>query len=369
MLTLFVSGVAVAQNTLNVGGQEVRLGEAKGVAVGVETALWEATGKAILFAGRDADGMFQGVFRTDTMKGKEVLRLPPNTTIVSRVWLAQRPVVLEVLSQSIPERKAKRWSVTVIDADTFSANELWTWEYPEQEPVGVEVNPSPSLDHALITVNDSKGSHPYVLCDGANSQVRSTEIEAAQKAGHRFAGWSADGSAYFGPASAQPGPQEFVIEGGQGQGENGTVLLNLTLAKIATRAGAEVVTLDGLSGKLTFTAAQPTAPPAGTAVLEVMPWNGRIRSVRSKGPFVKKPIPSTPVTIRPEPARVVSGLRQGPARALWLLPESVKPEDPIQPASLLIAPEADGFWISGDRSWLAYRMAGALFVRKIITQR
>jgi hypothetical protein len=366
---------ATSQSTLQAGGKDVRLGEAKAVDVGVQSTVWEPAGKAILYEATDADGAFQGVFRTDKMKGQEVLRLPPHTNIEAQVWLAQRPVILQAFSTPIPDKKLKRWSINVVDAEALTAKELWSWEYPDNEPVSVEVNASPSLDHALVTIHDAKGAHPYVLCDGASTFVLSTEMEAASKQGHGFAGWSADGTAYFGQTAAQAAGQTLklstggVSSGGRADEEGVVVSLILEKARVATvgEVRSEFV-LSDLVGKIRLMTARPTAPAAGIGVLEVMPWNGRIRSVRSRGPYVAKPVVPIPVLPRQEPARVVSGLRQGGSRALWLLPSTGKAEDVVQPGSLLISPDAELFWLPSNRSWVAYTMGGALFVRQIIVK-
>ena len=364
----------MSQNSLQAGGKDVRLGDAKAVDVGVQSTVWEPAGKAILYEATDADGAFQGVFRTDKMKGREVLRLPPNTNIEAQVWLAQRPVILQVFSTPVPEKKQKRWSIHVVDAEALAGKELWSWEYPDNEPVSVDINASPSLDHALVTIHDAKGAHPYVLCDGAASFVLSTEMEAASKQGHGFAGWSADGTAYFGQATTQGVDQALDLSAGGvtsgGRADEEGIIVNLILDKSARATltvGAEIV-LSDLTNKIRILRARPTAPAAGTGVLEVMPWNGRIRSIRSKGPFVSKPVAPIPVLPRQEPARVTSGLRQAGTRALWLLPNTGEAEDAVQPGALLIAPDADLYWLSSNRSWVAYTVGGALFVRQITTK-
>lgn len=360
---------AWGQSTLEVSGQTIRLGEPKAVSVTVENVDWEPAGKALLYEGTDADGSFQGIFRTDKLQGKVVLRNPKETVTRHRGWLAKRPVMFQVFSVQNKTRKVLRLWMVVIDATTLTAKEVWSSEFPLGEQIGVEVMQSPCRDHAIVTVTDRKGAHPYVIVDGSNVVLAAPDIAQAQKEGAGFAGWSADGTAYY-----QRGGQPETFRARQSDGNDVVITLGQKgelqagqAIEFVASGDAKEKLITGVSFALKILAA-PVAPPAGTAVFEVMPWNGRMRSVRSRGPFIDKPLDPAPVDPRPERARVISGSRQGPSRALWLLPAGLKPEDAFSPLALLVAADAERFWISDNKGWVAWTTGGALFVRQIVTR-
>jgi hypothetical protein len=350
--------------TLTAGDRHFKLGETTAVTVGVTEATWDPQGRGLIYVAEDADGRYQGAFRTDKLKGKQVLRLPEGTAITQQQWLAKAPELIEVVQQKLADQRAVRLSILVVDAEDLKAKTVWSMDYKEDAVASVDIDASPLLDHALVHIRDAKGSKPYVLVQGATALIEAPDIVKAEQEGAGFSGWSIDGTAYY---SANALTTNGLLENVttvvadrlfRAQGDGGQ-----TLEFTLTTDGSAVKNVGGLT--LAFRV-MPTAPAAGVGVFEVMPSNGRLRSVRSKGPYIEKPRDLAPIEERHETARVVSGLRLSSSQALWLIEQPKEQGDDMKPAALLVAPEARQTWMSDDRRWIAWEMGGALFIRQIL---
>jgi hypothetical protein len=353
----------LAQGGLSVAGKKVELSTPVAVAVGVTQVYWQGEGKALVFYASDVDGKYLGVFNQESGKAKPAIRFTDGTEVRYEAWLPSRPVYLIATSRPVVGREWLHWAVTAIDARSMTAREVWSSEFPKEAEVGIHVEASPSLDHALITVNHGKERTPIVLLDGAVSAVYSRDVAAAWAQGSEFVGWSVDGTAYF---SASPGAtQERALLG------------EYTLARSLEKAAAEQTVelklkvtsgefiLDSIPVLSFLLKASMVAPVAGTPVLELMPRNANLRPVLSRGPYVGPEVFPHVVYPKQEPAQVQSEERRDGVFSLWMVRLTGDEAEPFGRDGVLIAGQAGNSWMCDDGNWVAYESFGALFVRRI----
>lgn len=356
-------GLALAQGQigLSIQGERVWLSEPKSVTVGVKDVVWESQGRALMYDAVDADGYFQGLYRTSDGKGKAVLRHPSGTTFIDWKWLPKKLAVIELLCREDAAKGTKRWSVYLLDAQSLAARELLGLTYPKDEEVSMTMQMSPTRDHALIDVRDAKGERTYVILDNGSSLTLSSDVTLAKAQGAQFAGWSADGTAYF----HAPGfSSNMSIEN---PAQKDQTIQGVMVLESRTR-NTPLLTSVPILSKLVWRSA-PIAPALGTPVLEVMSWNGGMRPVRSRGPHEEEEIFALPFEPKPEAAVVTASMLRGDAKSLWLVPETPDASGPRPAGGLLVAAEAGQSWLSSRRNWIAYETAGALFVRQVMVGR
>lgn len=352
-----LGALAQGQSTLEVEGRKVTLGPPTAVAVGVKDVNWAPSGKALMYDAVDADGYYQGFYRTTDEKAKSVMRIPQGAEFQHWKWLPNRLAVIEVLKREIPDKGTVRWTAHLLDAQRFTARELRSWEYPKDSKVTSELEVSPTRDHAILTFHDEKGVHPFVLLDGGAELVPSADVAAAHAAGASFAGWSVEGTAYYSDVPNLKLDGATVQVDGRAQGAVQFI--------IQAQAVGEDARAIHLTGSLMLVAANKRAPDAGTPVLELMPWNAGLRQVRSKGPNIET-APTPAVQAESQPAQVLAAERKGRAGSLWMVP--ALDEFKRVSGSLLIAAEAEKSWFDPRQSFVAYETAGALFVRRIMSE-
>ncbi len=360
-----VPACVLAQGGLSVAGKKVELSQPVAVAVGVTEVFWQGQGKALVFYASDADGSYLGVFSQETGKAKPAVRFSEGTEVRYEAWLPYRPVYLIATSRPVVGRDMLHWSVSTVDARSMTAKEVWWAEFPKEEEVGIHVQASPSLDHALITVNHGKERTPIVLLDGAVSAVYSRDVAAAWAQGSEFIGWSVDGTAYFSSGgslvdSRNTVATEFALSGGNLIARE---IQGVFEIKLGIDSGGNVLTSLPIIGK--FFAMSPVAPVAGTPVLELMPRNAVLRPVLSKGPYVGPEVFPHVVYPKQEDASVSSQERRDGARALWMVRLTGDEAEPFGRDGILIAGQAGNSWMCDDGNWVAYESFGALFVRRI----
>lgn len=350
--------LAQGQSTLEVEGKKVTLGPPTAVTVGIKDVNWAPSGRALMYDAVDADGYYQGFYRTTDEKAKSVMRIPQGAEFQHWKWLPNRLAVIEVLKREIPDKAIVRWSAHLLDAQRFNARELRSWEYAKDSKVTSELHVSPTRDHAILTFHDEKGVHPFVLLDGGAELVPSADVAAAHAAGASFAGWSIDGTAYYTDVpNLKLGNAEIKLDG-QAQGP----------ARFLIQAQASDEDEHGirLTGSIFLINAARRAPEAGTPVLELMPWNAGLRQVRSRGPHLEgDAIPAVQADL--QPAQVLAAQRSGSSGSLWMVPAS--DDSKHVSGSLLITAEGERAWFDPQQSYVAYETAGALFVRKILMER
>jgi hypothetical protein len=340
---------------LQVAGRRVELGPPTAVAVGVTEAFWKPDGRAIAYYATDSDGPYLGTYNLETGKAKALLRFAEGTNVHFEAWLPQRTIYLVAVSRKVVGRDAKRYSLHTLDAQNLVAREVWSAEYLSSEEVSISVDASPSLDHALVTIGDSKGRTPIVLLNGGMNAVMSRDVAQAWAQGMEFTGWSVDGTAYFNAPA-----EVAVVERLQDVAvtSRGTFQIELKIE------GGNVLSGVPLIGKFLLSRT-PIAPDAGTPVYELMPGNAVLRPVLSRGPFVGKE--KLPHVVYPvlEDTVATSHERRDGTGALWMVRLTGIEGAPYGKDGVLIAALASKFWMCEDGNWVAYESGGALFVRRI----
>lgn len=353
-------GVLMAQGQagLSIGVNTVRLEPPQAVVVGVKDVNWERQGRALMYDAVDADGYYQGLYRTADGKGKAVLRHPPGTQFHDWKWLPRKLSVVEIVSREDAAAGTRRYSVFSLDAQSLTARELLGLSYPKDEEVSVSMEISPSRDHGLITVRDRKGERTYVLLDNGTSLVLSADVTQAKLQGAGFAGWSADGTAYF-----RSSVEDQAVQVLSTKSFNGLLQFQVALDNKSEKGIPVLGDIPFISSLFLRTA--PLAPAVGVPVFEVMPWNGGLRPVRSRGPFEGAPFAAPEFVSEPEAAQVIASHFRGQSGSVWLVHKLQEEGKPRPAGGTLVAAEAGQTWMPDIKNFIAYETAGALFVRQI----
>lgn len=327
--------LAPAQDSsLQWAGRTYSLGPAKMISSPVEDAIWAPDGEDIAYVVHTEDATRVGLFNLKRGKGSIVATLGPSEKLEQTVWLNAGHKLLLVVRRSVEGRQdaTDLVSIQVADAVELRSQELWAKEFPTADNAAIEINPSPSLSHALVTVSTSKAQTYLVVTESAKSLVLSTDIAEAVKDGHAMEGWSIYGTAMF--------------------------------SQDAQRAsGAEEVTAELLLARL-FAAETQSTP--GEFALEVVPSNGVLRQVRFPGFFLPAPPKGGWLSPYFQPVTLTLGQSATTVRALWLV-LSKESKSPTQ--GLLVAAQADGGWMSPSCKAVAYTSHHTLFIRDIEAKR
>lgn len=350
-----LSAAAFGQGGLSINGKKVEVGAPHAVSVGVTEVFWKRDGAALAYYASDLDGTYLGVYDVEKGVAKEMLRFPEGTEVRFEQWLPQRPVYLMVTTHPVGDQL--RYVVHSIDVRNLRAVEIWSQQYEKGADVGIDVNASPSLDHALITVTDAEGRHPIVVTEGATNTVYSRDVAKAWQEGMSFAGWSADGTAYFqGAGAASSKPLNVTAADTFYTGEKGTIELTF---RVQGNVLSELPIIGLLFKPL------PVAPAAGVPVYELMPRNGALRPVLSRGPYAAPEMLPHVVWPKEEEAVVSAEDRLDGTGSIWLVALTGDEAQPYGREGVLVSGERGKSWMCEDGNWIAYETAGALFVRQI----
>ena len=171
-----------------------------------------------------------------------------------------------------------------------------------------------------------------------------------------FAGWSADGTAYFNaPAAAvQKTVSDDVV-----------ALTAVQTATIDFKIKVEGEVLSGVPILTFLWRARPIAPESGTPVYELMPRNAALRPILSRGPYEGPPVLPHVVWPVDESAVVRSNERIDGTGSIWLARLTGEEGNPYSKEGVLVSGSKGVSWMCEDGNWIAYEVAGALFVRRI----
>lgn len=355
---------------------KVTLDDPIAVAVGVRDMVWEDRGAALLWDGNDADGPCTGLWNKSTGRGKVVFRNAGKGEVMSRVWLNGRPVLLQVLSEPVSETHV-RLSLWALDSINLSSRQLWAQDFAKDTNPELQIERSPTRPHAIVTVSTTAGTRPFVVTEGAQGMLYSRDIEAAERGGMGFVGWSADGTAYFMAGAAASSSRLFT------GAVRGRFVLDqvsdATVAYLEIKSGKSTIPVkfagdasgrfEQKLGDLMLVMSPAVAP--GTAVNELVASNGALRPVRAKAMYVDT---TTPRRFGPELNRhtLAKDDGTGDTQGLWLVfaghlvpadgaekaPGNVKPIPPV-----LVSADAEEAWLAPVGRAVAYVRSGALFVR------
>ena len=378
VMALSMSVAAMSQDM-----KSIALGPPQFVAKGVDSVHWAPNGRALLYV-CDIDGQKEiGTFELTKDDGQRVLSLTKEDRIDSLNWLAgQKKAVLVVV------RVTERPSVRILVVDTLSktSKELWAHHYEPADLPGVTVDTSPVLDHALVTISSPKAEECWVLTNGANGVVFSRDVATARSQGSTFVGWTPTGTAVFATAIVGRGtvmsgpilgdiPVKVTVPGNQADpqiaGEKYVVRLSLDSSEVSSR------TLSNGSLNLIFRMTPVVQP--GDTVLECVPANGALRSVRFPGYFAAKPVSDVYLVAHRQLHELKLGKTQASSNALWLVPMVpqtattegttglAEPLTAVPKEGVLVSAQADGWWPSPQMQSVAFVWNGVLFVRSVGT--
>lgn len=354
---LLATGLAIAQPI-------PKLGVPQGVDFGVIGIDWHPKGNAMLYTQKDGDGFAVGSDMLGQSRGTTLIRYA-KTDRPEFHWFAGKPNALVVVYRT--SKDGTKLEVDLIDVEHQTSKTIFERSFGPKENAYLEVDTSPSLLHAILTLNTDKTSRHFVLKTGTFEVIPSVDLDQADAKGVSGPSWSQDGTAVFADSTALTNERRDVLERmrdveakiqfvgstkGAAAAESEFVI---DLANLKGRAG--ILTGEGMSFRFKMV---PPMPPTGATVLELMPQNATLRSVRFKGPWQDKPQPPVGLIPMPQSNLLSLGRSKGQANSLWLTIPSDKGQ-----SGQLVAAQASAGWISPTGQAVAYITDGALFIRTI----
>jgi hypothetical protein len=312
---------------LLVHGREYDLGNPHVVGP-AETALWSPDSGDLLYTASEQDRTIVGVYSMKSGKGAIVARLEPAEHLEQTLWLNHGHLAMLVTRRDVEgrDKPAELLAIRVANADELRCQELWAKEYPKSAAPKLEIKPSPTLAHALVSVRSIDGNLFLVLTEGAKSIVTSSDIAEVEKLGQDLTGWSVNGTAIF--SLSQPG---WFQSGGR----------------------SATVSSGGNPGAF-FNQANMTVDEV---TLECVPANGVLRPIRFPGLFVPPDSQALAVKARVQVTELRAGGESAQVNSLWL--------DGDTGSSLLVSAEAGAAWVAPTGRAVAFLCHGALFVQAI----
>jgi hypothetical protein len=336
-----LAALAVAQEpTLRVGAKTFSIGPARMIAGEVSEALWSPAGADMAYVVPVDSGAQIGLFNLKRNTGKVVLTLSPTEHLEQMVWLNSGHKVLLLTRRNVEGRPAATdlLTIKVADAEQMESQELWSAEYPVTESATIDLNPSPTLAHALVMVRTAHSKICLVVTDGAKSIVESQDLADVAKAGREINGWSTFGTAIF------TADKSSAVRANDSDSDAQAVQQLLIAA---------------------YTALDMARLQIGDPVYECVPSNGVLRPVRFPGYYELPERPAQPVRICMQSVEAHLGQSSVPIQSLWLvLRESGK--EPSQ--GLLVSAEVEGGWLSPSGHDIAFTSHHALFIRHVVAK-
>lgn len=338
---LAVALVAPAQeSSLRVGNKTFALGNAKLVAGEVSEASWSPDGTDLAYVIRQ-DGTTQvGLFNLKKSSGAVVAFLKDTEQLDQLVWLSTGHKALLMTHRNVEGRPVPTdlVSIRVADGEQMKSHELWSSEFPSSDGATVDVKPSPSLAHAIITVRAAKTKLFLVLTQDAKAIVQSQDMADADKAGQDVAGWSVNGTAILNSERVAPG------------------LAQATDNDVNAQMAAQLL-------KAYFAAVESTVKlQPGDSVYECVPSNGVLRPIRFPGFYEAPPSEGQPLKVCLQSTEAHMGQTSIPMQSLWLVLTG-RTSEPN--SGLLVSAEVGGGWLSPTGREIAFLTQHALFVRRI----
>jgi hypothetical protein len=331
------------------------LEEPKPVDVRVESFQWHPDGTALMYARKeDEKGQGIGLYRLGDEEGKVLVHLKEGDTYECQ-WLEGMQVLILIVYRSAD--KVNEVDIHVLNAKTKTDELVYTRQ--SNEKLDVDVDPSPSLLHAIFRIKEGGKRAHFVLPLQGGRLRPSPDIDQAVDSGCNGPLWSVDGTAIY-----QNG-------GGLKLGEDGTFILSQgdkaklvgqTLEFTIDKGDLKLAGDGGLSLSFRFT---PPAPPVGTPVLEVVPANGVLRQIRFKAAWEERATPPTLNQTKAEPRRLEFGGATGQANSLWI----VTGKENEKGISTFVAAHSQKAILAPSDKGIGYLTDTALFVRRFASQR
>ena len=366
MSKFVLTSLLVAFSAFSFGQEDIKLGNAKAVDIHVIDVQWQPTGRAMIYRRQEENGFGLGVYSVGNYEGKVVIPISKSDTWDTN-WLAgSNSAIITVRSQnSEAKTKSARIKIYLVDADRNKATVMFDQTFEEKLIPSVDVDTSPSLKHAIVTMRNSQGSAHKVLCLGGGSLVDSPDLDRAEKEGMSGPSWSLDGTAIY--SNAKGGVFRATSDKFNGdvsvQADDSVssskvkeaFIINISTVTTDVNGANPAVSLSGL--KFKFMA--PT-PPTGSSVMELMTGSPILRPVRFRGPWISKREMGPKLV--PQSQSLILKFDQSNAQdnSVWLTRGTVKGV----PATL-VAVHVSDTWLPDSKNGIAYVIDGALFFRSI----
>lgn len=364
-----------------------QLSEPKPFDFNVTSLQWHPNGDALVYTKKTKDGFAVGVYRTGQDEGQAVIPIKKGDRHQT-VWLAGTKHAICSVTRSEVEgaNKISRIQVYLINSESQTSALLLDRPYAAEENPSVFLDASPKLLHAIVQIftgakNKEAKSDYYVLKTNGQDLSPSPDLNAAAKQGLSGPTWSIDGTAVY---AAQPGGKAIsgapfsvsndVVEvSGRGNGEVGGTGEAVITLRAREVKGQEVALIslakNGEAGELIldtgslFTAtfrAVPPAPAVGANVMELMPQNGSLRSVKFRGPWNQATNSDPVLAPRDHQISIEYGKSRAQSKSIWLTSP-----DKNAATGTLISANATKAWLAPYTRAVAYLSDGALFLREI----
>ncbi len=207
---------------------------------------WNQDGSFMGYTYREATGYTAevGIYDLINDRGRSLLRPEPNERVDDLIWLAGNPIELACVSAktSVDGKATVRETIWALDGKNLTTKKLWTADFLADENVQLSVEASPSLTHAIVTIQTKSTKSYYVVTLGAGGMVISPDISQAIQEGHGFAGWTVDGTAFFGGGSKNDlsASQSLSISFSSADGGGDNQSINLTGAVVYNLSNVNV---------------------------------------------------------------------------------------------------------------------------------
>lgn len=354
MLVFGAVGVSVAQNL-------PKLEKPVPVDMHVSAVDWHPKGKALIYNRKDGAGKALGAYALGQEQGKSLVQLGKEDRY-DISWFSGKPNALVTIYRSLVEDGVKktRIEVALLDVENQTSKTIFNRVFEDKEKANLDTDTSPSLLHAILTLQTIAGRKHFILKTGSFDIIPSQDLDKAAEQGISGPSWSTDGTAVYANGAGA------VLKEGTLQVSNGTFtvasdadfqsLKGVKTATFEVKLAGESLALDK-SLRLRF---MPPVPPTGATVLELMPQNATLRQVRFKGAWNEAYPRLTPIASQNIPVLLNFGRSKGQTNSVWLTPAKQQAE-----TGVLVTPYASQAWIAPMHTSVAYLTDGVLFIRVI----
>ena len=347
----------------------INLGVAKPIDIHVTSVEWHPSGDALIYHRTEEKGVGLGVYSAASFEGKVILHLRKDENEAT-YWLAKSKSAVLVIHSPVLDAKTKSTQIRIylLNAENQTAKVLFKDTYDNKLIPSVDVDTSPSLEHAIVTLRNSTGSHHLVLVQGGGTLMDSPDLDRAEKEGLSGPNWSLDGTAIYSKGGSG-GIRTFRSDNGEITFVQGLATAGDTGSNSGSNAEVFSISLSSLdvtSVKSTNSSQSlrirfmPPMPPTGSTVYELMPSNAILRPIRFRGPWVWSKNPAA--TLVPQNQSLTIHFDQSNAQdtSVWLTRGTQKGA----PAAL-VAVHVTDTWLPDTKNAVAFTIDGALFFRSI----
>ncbi|HVT13108.1 MAG TPA: hypothetical protein VHE55_12660 [Fimbriimonadaceae bacterium] len=321
------------------------LGPPTAVDIRVQSVKWAPGGDALLYSRTEGKGVGLGLFVNGDDEGKVVLHLGHDDDWTAYWFYGETNALVTVQRQvTTTQGRKKEVAIYLLEGSRKDSSQVYSQFFDPGAQISVVPELSPSLTHAIVTIQDGKTAFYGVLPISGGKLIDSRDIAEAVAEHYSGPTWSKNGTAIF-----SKGDDSRVA------GESKPILRNSTITledSQAHKLAAEQALLFSLRGT--------SLPATGTPVLEVVPTNGVLRQVLSPGPWDEVRRQKRTDTWLFHPMRLELGHSSGTSKSLWIISGSQE-----NAPGTLVAANADNAEIAPDEKAIDYTIDGALFVRQI----